>query len=76
MIFRGAPNPTITELDIRFCDFARNELERADITEEPREDLRKALGDIGEKYRTDLDDLCLPPLSLNPLIKSRPTVNT
>jgi hypothetical protein len=48
MIFRGAPNPTITELDIRFCDFARKELERADLTEERREDLREALATLAK----------------------------
>lgn len=53
-----APNPTISEADIRFSDLARNELERTDLTEERREDLRESLGDIGEKYRTDLDDMC------------------
>ncbi len=53
-----APNPTIDESDIRFVELARKELERTDLTTERREDLREAIGDIGEKYRTDLDDLC------------------
>jgi hypothetical protein len=53
-----APNPTISEADIRFSDLARKELERTDLTAERRNDLREALGDIGGKYRTDLDDLC------------------
>jgi hypothetical protein len=46
----------LTILDIRQSDVARKELEPTDLTEERREDLREALGDIGEKYRTDLDD--------------------
>lgn len=55
---RLAPNPTIDESDIRFIELAHKELERTDLTTERREDLREAIGDIGEKYRTDLDDLC------------------
>jgi hypothetical protein len=52
-----APSPTVGAADIRFSDLARKELERTDLTEERRDDLREGLGDIGEKYRTDLDDV-------------------
>ena len=69
MIFRGAPNPTITELDIRFCDFARNELERADLTEERREDLREALATLakntGPIWTTCASRTCFFPHHLN-----------
>jgi hypothetical protein len=51
-----APNPTISELDYRLSDLARKELERTDLTAERREDLMNAIHDLGEKYRTDLDD--------------------